>query len=53
MTIAREEMRRALGEIQDVERLLSKITLETANSRNEMPPSYGMPKPQCSSGFSP
>ncbi len=33
-TIAREELRRALGDIQDLERLLSKITLETANARD-------------------
>ena len=32
-TIAREELRRVLGAIQDLERLLSKITLETANAR--------------------
>ena len=32
-TIAREELRRVLGGIQDLERLLSKITLETANAR--------------------
>jgi len=31
--IEREELRRALGEIQDLERLLSKIVLETANAR--------------------
>ncbi len=33
-TIAREELRRTLGEIQDLERLLSKVTLETANARD-------------------
>ncbi|MGH9325375.1 MAG: DNA mismatch repair protein MutS [Terriglobia bacterium] len=33
-TIVREELRRALGKIQDVERLLSKITLEAANARD-------------------
>ncbi|HEV2178646.1 MAG TPA: DNA mismatch repair protein MutS [Terriglobia bacterium] len=33
-TIAREELRRSLGKIQDLERLLSKITLETANARD-------------------
>ncbi|MGH9396713.1 MAG: DNA mismatch repair protein MutS [Terriglobia bacterium] len=33
-TIAREELRRTLGNIQDLERLLSKITLETANARD-------------------
>lgn len=33
-TIAREELRRTLGKIQDLERLLSKITLETANARD-------------------
>ena len=33
-TIAREELRRVLGAIQDLERLLSKITLETANARD-------------------
>jgi len=32
-TIAREELRRVLGSIHDLERLLSKITLETANAR--------------------
>ncbi len=34
LTIAREELRRTLGKIQDIERLLSKITLETANARD-------------------
>jgi len=33
-TIEREELRRALGKIQDLERLLSKVTLETANARD-------------------
>jgi DNA mismatch repair protein MutS len=33
-TIAREELRRVLGTIQDLERLLSKVTLETANARD-------------------
>jgi DNA mismatch repair protein MutS len=33
-TIGREELRRKLGKIQDLERLLSKITLETANARD-------------------
>jgi DNA mismatch repair protein MutS len=33
-TIAREELRRVLGHIQDLERLLSKVTLETANARD-------------------
>ncbi len=32
-TIAREELRRVLGSIHDLERLLSKVTLETANAR--------------------
>ena len=32
-TIARDELRRVLGGIHDLERLLSKITLETANAR--------------------
>jgi len=32
-TIAREELRRVLGAVQDLERLLSKVTLETANAR--------------------
>ena len=32
--IAREELRRVLGGIQDLERLLSKITLEAANARD-------------------
>ena len=31
--IAREELRRVLSTIQDLERLLSKVTLETANAR--------------------
>ncbi len=33
-TIGREESRRVLGTIQDLERLLSKVTLETANARD-------------------
>ncbi len=33
-TIGREEMRRLLGNIQDLERLLSKVTLESANARD-------------------
>jgi DNA mismatch repair protein MutS len=33
-TITREELRRVLGEIQDLERLLSKVTMETANARD-------------------
>ncbi len=33
-TIAREELRRVLGDVQDLERLLSKVTLETANARD-------------------
>ena len=33
-TIAREELRRAMEGIQDIERLLSRITLETANPRD-------------------
>jgi len=32
--IGREELRRVLGEVQDLERLLSKVTLETANARD-------------------
>ncbi|HUI43480.1 MAG TPA: DNA mismatch repair protein MutS [Terriglobia bacterium] len=32
--IAREELRKSLGRIQDLERLLSKVTLETANARD-------------------
>src|SRR5438552_5458812 len=32
--IAREEFRRVLGKVQDLERLLSKVTLETANARD-------------------
>jgi DNA mismatch repair protein MutS len=32
--IAREELRHVLGHIQDLERLLSKVTLETANARD-------------------
>ncbi|HEY6291808.1 MAG TPA: DNA mismatch repair protein MutS [Terriglobia bacterium] len=32
--IAREELRKQLGRIQDLERLLSKVTLETANARD-------------------
>ncbi len=33
-TIAREELRRQLGQMYDLERLLSKVTLETANARD-------------------
>jgi DNA mismatch repair protein MutS len=33
-TIAREELRRVLANIQDLERLLSKVRLETANARD-------------------
>ena len=33
-TVAREELRRALGGILDLERLLSRVTLETANPRD-------------------
>jgi DNA mismatch repair protein MutS len=33
-TIAREELRRVLAQVQDLERLLSKVTLETANARD-------------------
>jgi DNA mismatch repair protein MutS len=33
-TIGREELRRRLEKIQDLERLLSKVTLETANARD-------------------
>ncbi len=33
-TIGREELRRGLRTIQDLERLLSKVTLETANARD-------------------
>ena len=33
-TIAREELRRALDGILDLERLLSRVTLETANPRD-------------------
>ena len=32
--IVREELRKSLGRIQDLERLLSKVTLETANARD-------------------
>jgi len=32
--VAREELRRALESVQDVERLLSRVTLETANPRD-------------------
>jgi DNA mismatch repair protein MutS len=32
--IEREELRKTLGRIQDLERLLSKVTLETANARD-------------------
>ncbi|MGH9555120.1 MAG: DNA mismatch repair protein MutS [Terriglobales bacterium] len=35
-TIAREEMRRAMEGVLDVERLLSRITLETANPRDAL-----------------
>jgi DNA mismatch repair protein MutS len=33
-TIGRDELRRVLGEVQDLERLLSKVTLESANARD-------------------
>ena len=33
-TIEREELRRAMGSVQDLERLLSKVTLETAHARD-------------------
>jgi DNA mismatch repair protein MutS len=33
-TIGREELRRVLGDVQDLERLLSRVTLETANARD-------------------
>ncbi|HUK87843.1 MAG TPA: DNA mismatch repair protein MutS, partial [Terriglobales bacterium] len=33
-TVSREELRRALGGIFDIERLLSRVTLETANARD-------------------
>ena len=33
-TVAREELRRALDGILDLERLLSRVTLETANPRD-------------------
>jgi DNA mismatch repair protein MutS len=33
-TIGREELRRVLADVQDLERLLSKVTLETANARD-------------------
>ena len=33
-TVAREELRRILARVQDMERLLSKVTLETANARD-------------------
>ena len=33
-TIGRQELRRHLGRVQDLERLLSKVTLETANARD-------------------
>jgi DNA mismatch repair protein MutS len=33
-TVAREEFRRVLGKVQDIERLLSKVTMETANARD-------------------
>ena len=32
--IGREELRKSLGRVQDLERLLSKVTLETANARD-------------------
>src|SRR6202521_2425674 len=35
-TIAREELRRALDGVLDLERLLSRVTLETANPRDEI-----------------
>jgi DNA mismatch repair protein MutS len=33
-TVAREELRRVLGKVQDMERLLSKVTMEAANARD-------------------
>ncbi len=33
-TISRQELRRTLGHVQDLERLLSKVTMETANARD-------------------
>jgi DNA mismatch repair protein MutS len=33
-TMAREELRRVLAKVQDMERLLSKVTMETANARD-------------------
>ena len=33
-TISRQELRRTMGQVQDLERLLSKVTLETANARD-------------------
>jgi len=33
-TIGRQELRRHLGQVQDLERLLSKVALETANARD-------------------
>jgi DNA mismatch repair protein MutS len=33
-TLEREELRRAMGGVQDLERLLSKVTLETAHARD-------------------
>jgi DNA mismatch repair protein MutS len=33
-TIAREDLRGTLGKVQDLERLLSRVTLETANARD-------------------
>lgn len=41
-TIGREELRRVTGKIQDLERLLSKITLETANARDLLALKYSL-----------
>lgn len=53
-TIAREEIRRTLSRIQDLERLLSKITLETANARELLALKLSLAQlPQVRSGLQP
>jgi len=43
-TVAREELRRALDGILDLERLLSRVTLETANPRDVLALSWSLAK---------
>jgi len=52
-TIGREELRRALGQIQDLERLLGRVTLETANARDLLAMKNSLAKlPAIRKGFS-